>query len=83
MAPNGKADPMALAETAGFESHISIPGRLARVFAGMMRPNAPAPLSDHDRARRSFVQDMMQENPDAFLSEADVQCMMRVYPGRF
>jgi hypothetical protein len=36
-----------------------------------------------DRDRRDFMLTMMEDHPHAFTSEADVQCMMHLYPGRF
>lgn len=36
-----------------------------------------------DAARRDFVISVLKENDQAFRTEADVQCMMSVYPGRF
>jgi hypothetical protein len=36
-----------------------------------------------DRDRRDFVLGMMDDHPHAFTSEADVQCMMHLYPGSF
>ncbi|ANT60968.1 hypothetical protein AYJ57_11705 [Salipiger sp. CCB-MM3] len=38
---------------------------------------------DDARARREFIWEMMSRNPDAFSSDADVQSMMGMYPGRF
>jgi hypothetical protein len=44
----------------------------------------PDQISDPtDTARRDFVIDSLRNNDAAFRSEADVQCMMSVYPGRF
>ncbi|KPQ17151.1 MAG: hypothetical protein HLUCCO18_05940 [Rhodobacteraceae bacterium HLUCCO18] len=40
-----------------------------------------APQTDRDR--RDFMLTMMEDHPHAFTSEADVQCMMHLYPGRF
>jgi len=36
-----------------------------------------------DQARRDFVLEMMQEHPEAFQHEQDVQSMMLFYPSRF
>ena len=44
------------------------------------------PARDQDeesRERREFILTMMNERSDAFQSEADVQCMLHMYPGRF
>lgn len=45
------------------------------------RPPQDAPETDRDR--RDFLLGMMDDHPHAFTSEADVQCMMHLYPGRF
>jgi hypothetical protein len=44
-------------------------------------PAKDAPETDRDR--RDFLLGMMEDHPHAFTSEADVQCMMHLYPGRF
>ena len=58
---------------------------LRGVFSGLVEMLVqPAARSRPDDAeRRDFVLDTLREHGDAFRSEADVQCMMSVYPGRF
>jgi hypothetical protein len=48
-----------------------------------MAPETPDTAPETDRDRRDFVLGMMDDHPHAFTSEADVQCMMHLYPGRF
>jgi hypothetical protein len=45
----------------------------------------PAPDQDPDdaRARRAFLMEMLDRNPDAFASEQDVQSMMRLFTDQF
>ena len=58
---------------------------LRGVFVGIAEALArhTARPSTDDGARRDFVLDKLRENGDAFRSEADIQCMMSVYPCRF
>ncbi len=57
-------------------------GVIARLFR---KPSTPAAMPDPDqsRARRAFVIDRLDNNPDAFASEYDVQAMMALYPRAF
>ncbi len=53
---------------------------------GERRRPAPseAPSEAEDmRARSRFLTEMLDRGPNAISSEADVQCMMHLYPGRF
>lgn len=53
---------------------------LRAVFGrGTIAPDSP----EDARARRQFIQDVIAAQPDAFQSEADVQCMLHLYPGKF
>lgn len=47
-------------------------GRRPRVF-----------LEEETRARRAFVTEMLDRNPEAFSSAEDVQAMMSCFPDRF
>ena len=42
-----------------------------------------ASCEEETRARRSFVSEMLDRNPDAFSSAEDVQAMMGCFPDRF
>jgi hypothetical protein len=63
------------------------PALLDVIAAWIDRAAAPRASADAppgaDRARRDFMLGMLDDHPDAFCSEADVQCMMHLYPGRF
>lgn len=58
---------------------------LLRCFSRLLPGRGPVPDADRDdsRARRDFLMDMLDRNPDAFASEHDVQSMIRLYPGHF
>lgn len=58
-------------------------GFIQRVFNFAPRPNLEETSPDDARARREFIWEMISRNPDAFSSDADVQSMMGMYPGRF
>ena len=45
--------------------------------------DTPCSGVETDRDRRDFFLGLMEDHPDAFSSESDVQCMMHLYPGRF
>lgn len=34
-------------------------------------------------ARRDFLREVLEQNPNAFQSDLDVQAMMHMFPGRF
>ncbi|WP_204113381.1 hypothetical protein [Shimia biformata] len=56
-----------------------------RVFPGN-RPTSDPVTRDQenmDRARRDFIRDVIETNPDAFTSDIDIQFMMQAYPGKF
>jgi hypothetical protein len=57
---------------------------VAKFFFGSnhCKPTSRAPTEDA-QARREFILEMMENNPDAFKSELDAQCMMHFYPSRF
>lgn len=57
---------------------------VAKFFFGSNRckPKLKAPIEEA-QARREFILEMMENNPDAFQSELDAQCMMHFYPSRF
>lgn len=58
-------------------------GFIQRIFSFAPRPRLEETSPDDARARREFIWEMMSRNPDAFSSDADVQSMMGMYPGRF
>ena len=45
--------------------------------------NATVDTEDDTLARRDFIRDMIDTNPDAFASELDVYEMMSHLPGKF
>lgn len=55
-------------------------------IAGLFRRGA-APTTPHDpeeaRARRAFIMEKLNDNPDAFASAHDVHAMMSLYPRQF
>ena len=67
---------------------ISLLDRLATLF---QRPKAPKTTDDPKtaddpedaRARRAFILDKLNDNPDAFASADDVHAMMSLYPRQF
>ena len=60
---------------------LSLNSILSHIAEIIFQPSA-RPLPG-DSERRDFVLDTLREHGDAFRSEADVQCMMSVCPGRF
>ncbi|WP_232400906.1 hypothetical protein [Pseudophaeobacter flagellatus] len=56
-------------------------GFIQRVFNFAPRLEETQP--DDARSRREFIWEVLSRNPDAFSSDADVQSMMSMYPGRF
>jgi hypothetical protein len=58
--------------------------RLISLLAGLRRPSLH---TEHDeaenRARRTFILEMMDAYPEAFQHENDCQTMMGFYPSRF
>lgn len=61
----------------------SLFGLIRRAFGPTPRPQPDETLADQTRARRDFLREVITRNPDAFSSEADIQAMMSLYPGRF
>ena len=57
-------------------------GLLQRIVALVSYRDTPVDADDA-RERRSFVQDMISRNPNAFSSDLDVQAMMHHFPGQF
>ena len=72
---------MALIDLPRTAPALSLKGILSHMADVIFRPSA-RPLPG-DTERRDFLLDAMREHGDAIRSEADVQCMMSVYPGRF
>lgn len=71
---------MAMIDLPRFAPHITVRtalASLANAFGTLDRLNDAGDGEDRD-----FILDAMQDC-DAFRTEADVQCMMSVYPGRF
>jgi hypothetical protein len=68
-------------------SYTAFPDRLPALLRGAftrLRRRVAAPERPEDaRARRAFVQDMLNRNPGAFSSELDVQFMMQHFPRSF
>lgn len=64
-----------------------LPALLDRLSAAMerlvARSRATDDIFDTDCDRRDFLLEMMEDHPHAFTSEADLQGMMHLYPGRF
>ena len=58
-------------------------GLVRRVFSFGPRPRLEETSPDDARARREFIWEMLARNPAAFSSDADVQGMMGMFPGRF
>ncbi len=58
-------------------------GFIQRVFNFALRPRTEETQPDDARSRREFIREVLSRNPDAFSSDADVQSMMSMYPGRY
>ena len=58
-------------------------GFIQRVFNFAPRPRSEEIQPDDARSRREFIWEVLSRNPDAFSSDADVQSMMSMYPGRY
>ncbi len=54
-----------------------------RIFKFALRPSSEESQPDDARARREFIWEVLSRNPDAFSSDADVQSMMSMYPGKY
>ncbi len=50
---------------------------------GLPENRESRPTADDLHSERDYINDVIWSNPDAFLSELDVQNMMNLYPGRF
>lgn len=61
---------------------ISLFDRLAGLFNRRVAPKTTEDPEDA-RARRAFVMDKLNDNPDAFASAHDVHAMMSLYPRQF
>ncbi len=59
------------------------PSFIQRVFNFALRPRTEETQPDDARSRREFIREVLSRNPDAFSSDADVQSMMSMYPGRY
>ena len=57
--------------------------RLPRWLASRRTPSLPKARAQADLARRDFVREMQERNPDAFSSDLDVQQMMALFPDKF
>lgn len=72
---------------ASYSLSPSIWSSFGNLFGGLTGNNGTSPTfkptPDELRAERDFINEMLDNNPDAFSSELDVQCMMHMYPGRF
>ncbi|MXQ07800.1 hypothetical protein GQ651_08065 [Alphaproteobacteria bacterium GH1-50] len=75
---------MAMIDAGMARRETDIPGMIGRFFK-WLAPEVPSTpeTAEECRARRALLTDMLDRNGDAFQSEADIQCMMSVYPGRF
>ncbi|MDU8909709.1 hypothetical protein [Aestuariicoccus sp. MJ-SS9] len=67
---------------------IIAPTLLDRAFAVFRqivsaREETALETADAVRARRAFVQEMLDRNPNAFSSDLDVKSMMQHYPDSF
>ena len=51
------------------------------IWSGNSRPEMS--VEEENRARRDFIRESLNRNPDAFASELDVQFMMQAFPERF
>lgn len=47
------------------------------------QPTKTIDAPEDARSRQEFIQEMLDRNPDAFTSEADVQTMMQIFPQSF
>ena len=57
---------------------------LVSLLARLRFPSLSAECNeDENRARRTFILDMMDAYPEAFQNEYDCQTMMAFYPSRF
>ena len=72
---------MASIDTSPSAQGISVRGMIAALADIFGRVEADAPFEDCPP--EDLAGDLLRDNLDAFCSEADVQCMMSVYPGRF
>lgn len=74
---------MASIDTAPVFAHRS--ATLVQVLRALFLSRRATPPADPAEAcaRRAFLLEMADRNPDAFACDLDVQAMMQHYPGRF